>query len=276
MSGSSGGGTTTTKSEPPDYVKPYSVGYLNQASNVANLPYQPYTGARIADFTPSQQLGFGMSQQNAINSAPLADQSNRSLSDTINGNYLNADSNPYLKGAVDTALGDVQSKVNSQFSGNNYGSSAHEQWLGQNLADRALPIYAQNYQNERGNQMNASMYAPNLVNTNIASMQAGGGQQQALNQSLNDLGYNEFQSALGFPYQQLNTVGSALGASSGYGSSTGPNPYQTNRLAAGLGGAATGGALGGMLAGASAGSVAPGYGTAIGAGLGLLAGGFGR
>src|SRR4029078_3770582 len=139
MSGSSGGGTTTTKNEPPDYVKPYSIGYLNQAANVANLPYHPYTGARVADFSPAQQLGFGMNEQNAINSAPLAGQADRSLSDTINGNYLTADSNPYLKGAVDSALGDVSSRVNSQFSGNNYGSSGHEEWLGNSLAKTALP-----------------------------------------------------------------------------------------------------------------------------------------
>lgn len=271
----SGGSTTTTRTEPPDYVKPYAIGYLNQAANVANLPYQAYTGARVADFTPAQQLGFGLNEQNAINSAPLADQSNRSLSDTINGNYLTADSNPYLSGAVNQALGDVQSRVNSQFSGNNYGSSAHEQWLGQNLANTALPIYAQNYQNERNNQLQASMYAPGLVNANNAALQAGGAQQQQLNQSLNDLGYNEFQTALGFPYQQLNTLGSALGASSGYGSTTGPNPYQKNGLAAGLGGAASGAALGGMLAGASNGAIGGPMGMGVGAGLGLLLGGFG-
>lgn len=271
MSGSSGGGTTVTKTEPPDYVKPYAIGYLNQAGNVANLPYTPYTGARIADFTPAQQLGFGLNEQNAINSAPLADYSNRTLADTINGSYLTADSNPYLSGAVNQALGDVQSKVNSQFSGNNYGSSAHEQWLGQNLADRALPIYAQNYQNERNNQLQASMYAPGLVNANNAALQAGGAQQQQLNQSLNDLGYNEFQQALGFPYQQLNTIGGALGASSGYGTTTGPNPYQTNRLAAGLGGAAAGAGI----ASAIPAIASTGYGIPIAAGLGLLAGGFG-
>lgn len=267
MAGSSGGDTTTTKTEPPDYVKPYAQAYLSQATNVANQGYSPYTGARVADFTPDQNLGFGMTGQAAQDSFPLANQANRSLSDTINGNYLTADSNPYLKGAVDQALGGVQSQVNSQFAGNNYGSTAHEQWLGQNLANTALPIYAQNYQNERQNQLAASQYAPGLVNSNIANLNASGQQQQTLNQNLNDLGYNEYQTALGFPYQQLNTLGSALGASSGYGTSTGPNPYQTNKLGTALGGAASGAAIGSM--------IAPGFGTAIGGGLGLLAGGFG-
>lgn len=271
MSGSSGGGTQINKTEPPDYVKPYAQAYLQQAGQVANLPYQPYTGARIADFTPSQNLGFGMTQQSAIDSFPLAGQADRSLSGTINGDYLTADSNPYLKGAVDQALNGVQGRVNSQFSGNNYGSSAHEQWLGQNLANTALPIYAQNYQNERNNQLQASMYAPGLVNSNIANLNASGQQQQALNQSLNDLGYNEYQQALGYPYQQLNTVGSALGASSGYGTSTGPNPYQTNRLAGALGGAAAGAGIASSIPAIAS----TGYGIPIAAGLGLLAGGFG-
>lgn len=276
MAGSSGGGTTTTKNEPPDYVKPYAQAYLQQAANVANQGYSPYTGARVADFTPDQNLGFGMTNQVAQGSLPLADQSNRSLSDTINGKYLTADSNPYLKGAVDQALGGVQSQVNSQFAGNNYGSTAHEQWLGQNLANTALPIYAQNYQNERQNQLAATMQAPGIVNSNIANLNASGGQQQALNQQLNDLGYNEYQTALGFPYQQLNTLGSALGASSGYGNSTGPNPYQTNGLASALGGASSGAALGGMVAGASNGAIGGPMGMLGGAGLGLLLGGFGR
>ena len=276
MAGSSGGGTTTTKTEPPDYVKPYAQAYLQQAANVANQGYSPYTGARVADFTPDQNLGFGYTNQVAQNSFPLADQANRSLSDTINGKYLTADSNPYLKGAVDQALGGVQSQVNSQFAGNNYGSTAHEQWLGQNLANTALPIYAQNYQNERNNQLQASMYAPGLVNSNIANLNASGQQQQALNQNLNDLGYNEYQTALGFPYQQLNTLGSALQATSGYGTTTGPNPYQTNGLAAGLGGAATGAGLGTMLGGAANGATWGPWGAAIGGGLGLLSGGFGK
>ena len=114
------------------------------------------------------------------------------------------------------------------------------------------------------------MYAPGLVNANNAALQAGGAQQQQLNQSLNDLGYNEFQTALGFPYQQLNTLGSALGASSGYGSTTGPNPYQKNGLAAGLGGAAAGAGI----ASAIPALAATPYGVPIAAGLGLLAGGF--
>lgn len=271
MSGSSGGGTTVSKTEPPDYVKPYAINYLNQAQNVANLPYQPFEGARIADFTPEQNLGFGMTTANAVNSFPLADQANRSLSGTINGDYLTADSNPYLKGAVDQALGGVASKVNSQFAGNNYGSSGHEEWLQKNLANTALPIYAQNYQNERNNQLQASMYAPGLVNGNIAALQQAGGQQQALNQSLNDLGYNEYQQALGFPYQQLDTLGSALGASSGYGQTTGPNPYQTNKMAGALGGAAAGAGI----ASAIPALASTGYGIPAAAVLGLLAGGFG-
>lgn len=266
MSGSSGGGTTTTRTEPPDYVKPYATDYLTQAGNVANLPYTPYTGARIADFTPDQNLGFGMTQANAIGSFQAGQDANRTLADTINGKYLTADSNPYLKGAVDQALQGVQGKVNSQFAGQNYGGSAHEQLLAQQLADTSLPIYAQNYQNERNNQLAASQYAPGLSNTNIANLNASGLQQQTMNQNLNDLAYNEYQQALNYPYQQLNVLQGALGTSSGYGNTTGPNPNQTNRTASALGGAA---------AGAGIGSTFGPYGTAIGGGIGLLAGGFG-
>jgi len=255
MSGKSGGKTQTTTNSPPAHVQPYSQDYLAQAQGVANQPYQPYGGARVADFTPSQNLGFGMSLANAMGSFGAGQDANRTLQDTINGKYLTADSNPYLSGAVDTALGKAGSAVNNQFSGNNYGSSGHEEWLGRSLANTALPFYSQNYQNERNNQLQASMYAPGLSSSNIAAMQAGGLQQQGLNQQLNDVGYNEYLQALGFPYQQLNTMGGAIANASGnYGSQTGPNPYQTNRLGAGLGGAATAAGLASLF-GASGGTL---------------------
>jgi hypothetical protein len=52
----------TTQSTVIQEVPEWFRGYLNEAmaraTGVANLPYQPYTGARINPFTPDQQSSF--------------------------------------------------------------------------------------------------------------------------------------------------------------------------------------------------------------------------
>ena len=71
--------------------------------------------------------------------------------------------------------------------------------------------------------------------------------------------------------QALNSVQGAFQGQT----QTGLNPMYKGRslggaISSGAGGAAAGGAIGSMIAGGAAGSVAPGWGTAIGAGVGLL------
>lgn len=280
--GSSGGSTQTTvqKADPPAYVQPYAQGALRWANELAIQPYQPYGGQRIAPLNQQQNQGLDLTEQRALAGSPVQNAAKTNLTDTLNGRYLNADTNPYLKGTVDRALGDVQTRVNSQFSGNNFGSTAHQEWLGSQLADTALPIYAQNYNNERQRQMQANLFAPQAAQSDYADLQAllgvGDVRQQNSQQNLDFL-YDQFLQQQQHPYNQLRFFSDIIQGSPGsQTTSTGPNPYQTNRAASAIGGAAAGaglgGALGGALAGAEAGSVIPGWGTAIGAGVGLLGG----
>lgn len=275
--GSSGGQQTQT-SGPPGYVEPFAKDALVSAKTLANVPYQAYPGQRIAPLNSQQEQGLQMTEQRALSGSPVMNAANRNLQDTLNGNYLNAESNPYLSGAVNKALGDVQTRVNSQFSGNNFGGTAHQEWLGSQLADAALPIYAQNYDNERQRQMQANLFAPQAAQSDYNDLQAllgVGDVRQANTQQNLDYLYNQWNEQRGYRDSQLDKF---IQRVYGYPGSqtTGPNPYAQNRTASALGGAAAGaglgGALGGAAAGAQAGSVIPGWGTAIGAGLGLLAG----
>jgi hypothetical protein len=56
-----GGGsqTTTTKNETDPQIKALMLQNYSDASNVANTPFQPYTGQRVAGFTPNQIAGQG-------------------------------------------------------------------------------------------------------------------------------------------------------------------------------------------------------------------------
>lgn len=171
-------------------------------------PQQPYL---LSGFGQAQNL---LGQQQAAGN-PLLDPAMQQMQATIRGDYLNPETNPYLSQTVDSALAKAASGVNSQFgTGDNYGGSAHQEWLGRTLADTALPYYFGNYNTERGRQDTAAGAAPGFTQ-----------------------GYFGAQAA---PLQNyMNIVGQ------GYGTQQ-TQPYYTNPLLGGLSGALAGSQLGGL------------------------------
>ncbi len=215
-----GGGTTTSvqSSDPWQGAQPYLLNLYNQAHNSF---YNP------KDQSPETLQALEMQAQRARSGSPLVQGAQSQLGQTINGDYLNADSNPYLKGTVDRALGDVQTRVNSQFRGNNYGGTAHQETLGRTLADAALPIYAQNYQQERGRQFGGLGLAPTLANQDYSDI----GQLSSVGAA---------KDAAADPWQDIFNFQRAITGSGG-GTTTSQQPYFTNP-----GATAFGGALGGL------------------------------
>lgn len=62
--GSSGSGQTVAyQTNIPEYAAPYFEKLIGQAGAITQAPYQPYTGERIAQFTPLQQQAFAGTQQ---------------------------------------------------------------------------------------------------------------------------------------------------------------------------------------------------------------------
>jgi len=249
----------------------------NQSAQ-SSTPFNPqsYLDARIAPMNAQQNLGLDLTQQRALAGSPVLNAAKTNLQDTLEGKYLTADSNPYLKGAVDQQLGDIQSRINTQFGGSNFGTTAHQEWLGKNLADTALPIYAQNYDTERNRQMQANLFAPQAAQADYGDLQAllgVGDTRQANSQQRLDALYDLWNQQQQYPQMQLDNLGRAISGSPGMQStSTGPNPYQQNRAASAIGGAAAGAGLGGMVAGASSGAIGGPMGMGVGAALGLLGG----
>jgi hypothetical protein len=219
-----GSSQSQTSSEPWGAQQPYLQDIFQRAQGLSG-------GSTVGQQSPYTQQAI---QRLAGTAAPgsITNQSLGEWGKTINGDYLSADSNPYLKGAVDKALGEVQGRVNSQFGvhgGNNFGSSGHQEWLGRNLAETALPIYAQNYQQERGRQLNAAQLGPTMDTAGVAGLQQAGGITDAYQQALVDSPWNALQR-----YQGLVT-----GNYGGQG--TANTPY--------FGSSAALGALGGGMAG---------------------------
>lgn len=267
----SGGGDSqqVVKNEPPAYAQPYHKSLLENAGQLAARPYQPYGGARIAGFADDQLIGQQMVRNAAANNQPMNQAATEDLTKTLSGGYLNPATNPALQGAMDYGQRQVMKNYGAQL-GSNFGNSGVNQEVGEGMGHVSAGLYDA----ERNRMMNAQQLRPGAASANYIDSQAmnlNGAAVQNMQQQVNDLGYNEFQNALNHPYRGLETLGSALNLTGGYGSQTGPNPYQSNPMAGAIGGAGAGYAIGSGLSagsGALAGTAAGPWGAVIGAGLG--------
>lgn len=216
--GSQQSGTYTQTTEPWKAQQPYLTDLFGRAQTQSQTGISPLTNQYLS-----------MTQDRATTGNPLNSLAQSNAAATLNGSYLTPDSNPFLQSTVNQALGDVKSQINSQFSGDNFGSSAHQEWLQRGLANTALPYYMQNYQQERQRQMGAQALAPTLANQDYTDINQLG--QAALYQQ-------------NFPWEQLQKYQQAI--SGNYGG-TQTSPIFTNPAANMAGGALAGLGLYGMM-----------------------------
>lgn len=129
-------GTTTSVQDIPDYLKPYQS--MNLTSGVNN---------------------FGLASQGASVLPGAANQMNA----TINGQYLDPNTNPAFQPYVKDLMGQAMSTFNGQYggpAGTNLGNSGFQEGAARAITNAALPLYNSAYQTERGNQVNAASQAP--------------------------------------------------------------------------------------------------------------------
>lgn len=234
MSGDSGGGTNTTIAEPSAEVKPYLDPYLSRASELSNKPYQAYTGQTVASQNPYQLEAYQMIADRARAGSPVQAQANTLAQNTLAGNYLSPDSNPWFQNTVDQAMGQAQGRLNSQFnSPGAFGGSAHQQLMSRELGNIANQMYSQNYQNERQNMMGAMNFAPTLAAADYADPQALstlGDINAKYDTAVLQDAYNRYLQEQQYPGAQLDILGNAIGQTMGAGGKTtaygaGYNPY---------------------------------------------------
>jgi hypothetical protein len=180
---------------------------------------------------------------------------------TVRGDYLNLGNNPAVKSAMDSA----RTQINSQFKGDNYGNSAHQEWLNKGLLQAAAPFYQQ----ERGFQQQAIAQAPALAEqdyADISKIGSVGAAQDARSQAEVDAQRQSFNA----PWENLFNYQRSIagsGATGGSTSTSGTQPVFSNPLATGLG-LASGGL--GLYNGLTSAGLLSGAGAA--AGLGNMAG----
>lgn len=227
---------TTQTNDPWSGIQPYLRDLFSRG--------QSQVGA--SGFSPESTQALGMMGDRARAGSPLLPAAQTGLLSTINGDYLSPDSNPFLKGNVDTAMGQARAGVNQNFQGDNFGNSAHQEWLTRTLGQTAGQMYGDNYARERGNQLQGILSAP----------QAAAGQYTDADRLL-----AAGQAKEAKPWESLLNYARLLGGvPTGQGTTSGQQPYFSNPMGSAAGGALAGYAIGGP------------WGAAIGGGLGLLGG----
>ena len=251
--------TTTTNAGLPGWLQPYAQGYINRAQATADQPYQQYTGQRVADLNPYQTQGLDAQAQRAMSGSPVMSAANQTLTNTINGGYLQG--NPYLDQQISAAQGDLTRSWNNvqkpawdtamQRSGS-FGNTGVMQanadaqnTLQQNLGRIGSDMRFSAYNAERGYQNGALGLAPSYAANDyndINQLQNAGKTYQNQNQSLLDANYQQYLDSRNYPNQQLDTFGNALGKLNwgGQTSQTTPGPSTGSQL---LGGALVGSSL---------------------------------
>lgn len=236
--------TQITTQEPWNRQQPYLTRGFTRAQTLLNQGGPQYfPGETVAGFGANTQNALNMYRDTAMGGSPVPGAAVDQLSSTLSGDYLN--SNPYLDAMYNTAASRVGEQyreavapsIGAQFdSAGRFGSGMYqnmmqnsEQQLADSLGGLAANIYGNNYQQERGRQMQAASMAPSIAP--LSYYDAGqlmnvGEMQDAQRQREIDANFNRYMFNQQRPYDALNRY---MGTITGnYGLTTSQPVYQNN------------------------------------------------
>jgi len=221
-------GTSVSTTNPPAYAAPFLAYGANEAQRLygegGGLNYFPEN--TVAGFSPEQQMAMNLQTNRALSGSPLQRQGQDLALNTLQGNFLNANTNPYFQRAV---VDPVTDRVQGTFSqAGRLGSAYNQNALTNALSD----VYYRNFETERARQNAMIPQAFNMAQqdyTDYSNLAKVGQlrQQQAQRDILANMDrFNFLQSA---PAQNLNQFLGQVGTAAGnYGSTS--SPYQYNPL----------------------------------------------
>lgn len=183
--GNSGGGytqqQTQTTSEPPAYIRPFLQEGVQDLSRLYKAGSAPdfYPKSTVAPYSPETEAALNWQTNRAMSGSPLTQASQDQLTKTMRGDYLNPDSNPYFKSAIEASLrpqtdqfmNTILPGITSAFEGSGRtGSGLHQnavdqavQNLNRAQADASVKAGSDQYSMERMNQIAGMKFAPQLA-----------------------------------------------------------------------------------------------------------------
>lgn len=179
--------TTVQKSEPWEEQKPYLRDTFIRAEQVANKPLEYYPGSTVVPFSGQTQDALAAMEGRARSGSDLLNTGRDTMTATARGDFLNPESNPYLRKTYDDAARPMVENYRAAVApgidagatrAGRYGSGAwnnehsrQEDNLGRSLGDLSNSIYGGNYQAERGRQMTAAGMAPEYAQSDYMDAQ---------------------------------------------------------------------------------------------------------
>lgn len=249
--------TVKSISEPWKEQQPGLTFGFDQARSLYDNPFfqQMFPYSTAAPFSPPQVQGLQQIVNTANSRQPdVNTYARQEAGKTLQGNYLSADSNPYLQAMYGQAKRDFVTPVNMAAEGmGRTGSGLHAQAAADALIAAQDASYGQHYDNERQHMMQMMGMAPQIADTAYADprmlLAAGEQIQQQGQNQINDQ-FQRFNYSQSRPWDLLNNYMGIVGGNQ-YGGATSErtsaNPWSQ--------------VLGGALGGAQLLNLLPGYGT---------------
>lgn len=289
-----GGGTQTTTQQVNTDMGPWKPqqSFLTDVFGSAKGLYDSgagtgyYPGKTVAGFTPGQTQGYQQIIDQGLKGSPLMPAANKTALDTINGSYLDPNTNPWIKKSFEAGADSVgnayktitapQTDATMAMAGR-YGSGSYanmrgndERALGTTLNNLETSTYGANYAQERQNQLNQTNNVGSLIQAGYLDPTAAvnaGGAVQGQNQKEIDAEIAKFNFTRDAPWMNLARYKSMVDGSygqSGTQNTTSQQPMpQGNSAGMALGGILGAGSVAGQLgwspfgAGAAAGAMSP-------------------
>lgn len=254
--GSGGDQEVTSTSQPWAPQQPYLRSLFERANSQYGMGGpRYYPGQNYATFSPQTNQALKMQRNRAVQGSPVMDSAENLIQNTLQGDFLSPDSNPYLGQYFNQALEQSLPSLNATFSlSGRTGAEAQSQGLADTYGALGRDIYGGAYESERGRQMQSMLFAPQIAANDYQDIQAARDagnvydqqRQRVLNARMER--YNANQNR---PYDNLARYAGLV--SGGFGN-------QATQTQEGGGGSPLMGALGGGMSGAALSAMAPALG----------------
>lgn len=242
---------TMSGSSLPEWVSQAGQELFGQAKSLAQTPYQPYTGPRIANFAGDEQAGFDATRANVGSFQPLMNQAGSFA--TQGGQQWGADAaqqymNPFQQNVTDIAARELNRQADFQTKRDNaaassagsFGGARHGILNAENERNRNLALgdlytrgQADAYTNaqrmfnaDQSRSLAAGQLTGQLAGQqqqlgygDAAALANIGQAQRGMEQASLDTAYKDYLEQREYPYRQVNF---ALGALKG-------TPYETQQ-----------------------------------------------
>lgn len=157
--------TSTTSTEIPGFLQ-------RPLQNATDGAGEAFSQLRSSQDNRRTGQGLDALFQRGQEGNPLTDQASGLVGQTLQGDFLSPDSNPFLESTFNRAADLTRGRLDSEFAGAGRNLGAAAPARSEELQTLASNIYGGNFQRERDRQTSAVGQAQGLANDDFANIRA--------------------------------------------------------------------------------------------------------